>query len=204
MPRSTRPRPPARRRADRRPGRPGLPSPLALLQATAVLAVAIVLGAAGAGATSAYLTSQTSVSGVTVTAGTAGLAVSGSGLPLSGLYPGQTVWAATTLTNTGQTTHELRAVSLTAPATPSAFAQSLTVSTFLAADAAACAAGTVVPGTSAVRGTFIAFAGGGLGGTLAPGASRTLCVAVTMAMDAASSAQAGSASFGVVIGGVQA
>ncbi|MEO6199892.1 MAG: hypothetical protein ABIX44_01885 [Cryobacterium sp.] len=166
------------------------------------LAAASCLAVLTAGGTYALLNSSaTAGSGATITSGTAALTVSPLGLSTT-LYPGLTIYAPVTVTNSGQVPLSTRIAGLTAPTASTIFAQSLSVGVGVAASAAACQAGSV---TSTWSGTFASNSPASIGPALPVGGSVILCVALTLPIGASSAAQGQSAtSFGVRLDGDQA
>ncbi len=173
-----------------------------LLGASAATAAATLLAIGGAGGTYAYFTAAaTTPSAGVVSAGTASLQITaGSTISLTGLYPTAVKYAAVTVQNTGDVPLQLTVDSLTGPPTATAFSSSLSVGVGIAGSAANCTNGATV---SSWTGTFASAPAGSLGTTLAAGASATVCVATTMAANAATGAQNASAGYTLTLGGRQ-
>lgn len=166
------------------------------------IAAALVISLGATGGTYAYLSDTSDVTeGATLRAGTAELAVTGSPISLTGFYPGLTQYRAVTVTNTGTTPLALSVDALARTSAANAFSNSLTVGIATTATAAACTGGTVASVWSAALGS--AAPAGALGYTLAPGASRVVCVATTMANTAPLSAASLAATYTVTLGGTQ-
>lgn len=160
-------------------------APRRILLAVVGTAATIVLGITAGGATyAAWSVAAPASSATTLRAGSAGLTVANPQLAATGLYPGRTVRAATTVRNTGTTPLSL---SITPTATATAFTSALVVTAGTAASAADCAAGRVTAPVTATIGTTRA-----LGGTLAPGASALVCIGLGLP-DSAPAAAAGAA-----------
>lgn len=171
-----------------------------LLAAGFATGTAVVLAMGAAGGTYAYLNDTATLGGGTVTAGSAALTVSGSPIALGGLYPTATRYAAVTVTNTGSVPLQLRVEALAGPAAPTAFSSSLTIGVGIATSAANCTNGST---PSVWTGTLAAAPSGGLGATLAAGASTTVCVATTMSAAAPAGAQSSSTGYTLTLGGRQ-
>lgn len=170
-----------------------------LLSASAGLLAGVAIAVIAAGGTYAYLSSTATVpSGARLTAGSAALSVSTPlSLPTTALYPGFAVAGSAVVTNTGTVPLVLRSQGLTPPAVGTPFTGALTVGVAVVANAAACT--TAVSPT--VSGTFAAPPSGDLG-TLAVGASATVCVRASLPAAApANAANTGSASFAVLVDG---
>lgn len=171
-----------------------------LLAGGAGFAAAVVLALGATGGTYAYLNDSATATTGEITAGTGALAVAGSPVSLTGLYPTAVKYAAITVTNTGSTALQLRVDSLAGPTTATALSASLTVGVGVAASAAACTSGAT---TSTWTGTFAAAPAGALGSTLAAGASATICVSTSMAANAATTTQSASTGYTLTLGGRQ-
>ena len=161
---------------------------------TLAISAALILSLSGAASTGAFLTSGAAAApgGAVITSGTAELSVTALSLPTPALYPGLTVYGAVTATNNGNVPVSIGVAGLTAPTTTSnSLSQALVIglgaaATGDAAATAACAAGTVSPGWT---GTFATAVAGPIGSTLPVGASRVLCVSVTLPLTAPSASQ---------------
>lgn len=174
-----------------------------LLGTTVAVGVAVVAASMAAGGTYALLSaSATSASAATLTAGSASLAVT-TPLALSSapLYPGSTVVGTAVVQNTGTVPLLLQVSGLTPPASATAFSGSLTVAAAPVASTAACTAATA----PAWSGTFAAAPAGALGTVPLPaGATRVVCVKVSMAASApANAAGAAPAAFALAVRGDQ-
>ncbi|ANP71290.1 hypothetical protein [Cryobacterium arcticum] len=193
-----------------RPGRPRR-SPRAhrapVLALTVGALAAALLGASAAGGTGAFLTARASTPAAptVITSGTAALTLTALTLPGTALYPGLTLYGAVTATNTGDVPLLLGVAGLTPPSVATAsnaLSQALSVGLGAADSSAACTAGTATP---TWRGSFAQAPAGLLGVTLAVGASRTLCVSVSLPASAPASSQGQSATgFALRVTGTQA
>lgn len=165
-------------------------APARMLLAALGTAGAIVLGVlAGGGTFAVWATSASAAAPATVQSGSASLTVTPLTLAATDLYPGKTVFAATTVRNTGSTPLALAVQSAAATAGPSAFTSALAVSTSTGSSAADCAAGRATATTTSTLGA----APVSLGATLAPGATVTVCLGVGLP-GSAPAAAAGAAS----------
>jgi hypothetical protein len=170
------------------------PSARRMTVATIAVCGLLVLSVLGAGGTSAFLTSGASAApgSTVITSGTADLTLTALSLPGTLFYPGLTLYGAVTATNNGNVPVSIGVSGLTAPtSTANALSQALVIGVGAAAsgDAAStaeCTAGSVVPGWT---GTFASATAGQIGATLPVGASRVLCVSVTLPVTAPTSAQ---------------
>ncbi|WP_162942695.1 hypothetical protein [Cryobacterium soli] len=195
----------------RRSPRAHRPARAPVLVLTVAVLAATVLGVSAAGDSSAFLTARASTAAAptVITSGTVALSVSALSMPTTALYPGLTLYAAVTATNTGDVPLLLGVAGLTPPSAATAsnaLSQALIVGLGAADSSAACAAGTATP---AWRGSFAqaqAQAPAGLlGVTLAVDASRTLCVSVTLPATAPTASQGQSSTgFALRITGTQA
>lgn len=160
-------------------------APRRILLAVVGTAATIVLGITAGGATyAAWSVAAPASSATTLRAGSASLTVTDPRLSATGLYPGRTVYAATTVRNTGTTP---LALSITPTGTSTAFTSALVVTAGTAASAADCTAGRVAaPVTSAIGTTGI------LGVTLSPTTSALVCIGIGLP-DSAPAAAAGAA-----------
>ncbi|WOF22623.1 hypothetical protein N8K70_14690 [Microbacterium betulae] len=175
---------------ERQPRRRSVPARL-LLGALGT-AGAVVLGILAGGGTFAVWTAAASTgSAATLQAGSAALSVTPLELSAAGLYPGHTVYGASSIGNTGTTPLALSLDAVSGPESPTAFTEALVVSLGTADSAAACASGEVTPvATVAVGGATPAE----LGTTLAPGASTVLCVGLGLPAGAPAAAAGNAAS----------
>ena len=169
--------------------------------AVALTSVAIVVAVLGAGGTFALWNSAAAASTpATVKSGTATLAVTSPlAMSTATLYPGAVITGPVAFTNTGDTPLALQVTALSAGLPVTTFSQALTVG-IGAGTAAACLAGTV---TATWTGTASSFVAGGIGVTVASGAITNLCISITLATSAASSAQGLSASVSLTVVGSQ-
>ncbi|TFB87205.1 hypothetical protein E3O44_08730 [Cryobacterium algoricola] len=165
----------------------------------AATTAAVILAVLGAGGSYAFLNTSAPVSAATtITSGTATVSVSPLSLPTTPLYPGATISAPVTVTNTGDVPLAIRVAGLTAPS------PAIPVSSWLTVGLAVGACPAVpAPSWSAVVGTTPAVAA--LGATVPVGASIVLCVSVALSYDAPQPAvDQLSTTFGVTIDGIQA
>jgi hypothetical protein len=185
------------RRAQRRTA-----APARLLLGALGTAGAIVLGVVvGGGTFAAWAVSAQAAPSVTLQAGSAALTATPLQLSATGLYPGRTVYAPTTVRNTGTTALALAIDPVTGPTPPTAFTAALTVTAGIAASAADCTAGRT---PAAVTTALGATAASDVNITLAPGASALLCIGIGLRTDAAlSAAGAASTSVTVTVSGTQ-
>lgn len=160
-------------------------------------ALVTVLGILAGGGTFALWNSAAAAgSQATLTAGTAQLSISGTAPTATGLYPGRTVYALTTVSNTGTVP---LALSVTTAAASTDFTRALLVSADPNATAADCTAGRATDSRSAAVGTSA-----DLGLTLAPGATRQLCLGVGLPANApATAAGAATTSLAFTVSGTQ-
>ena len=169
--------------------------------AAAVLMAVCIATAAASGTYALWNSSATVGSAATVRAGTAGLAITSPlAISATGMYPGLTRYGSMTIQNTGDLALAARVASLTGPATPSTFSQSLVVGVGVAATAAACTAGSVTP---VWTGTFASASAATVVPSLAKGQSAILCVSIALPITAAQGGQGGTAPLSLTIDGVQ-
>jgi hypothetical protein len=156
-----------------------------MLLAAVGTAGAIVLGiVAGGGTFAAWATSASAATPATITAGSAALSLTPLSLAAADLYPGKTVYGATTVRNDGTTPLALAVQATSQSLTP--FASALVVSAGVGAGTA-CTTGEVAPAATAPLGGAVS-----LGTTLAPGATASLCLGLGLPL-AAPAAAAGAA-----------
>ena len=175
-------------------------APRRLLLGALGAAGAIVLGVlAGGGTFALWTVAAPAASAVTLQAGSAGLTSTPLQLSATNLYPGRTVYAATTVSNTGTTPLALTIDPVTSTAaTP--FTTAVAVSVGKTSSAADCTAGRV-PATVT---TTVGAAGSDLQLTLAPGASQLVCVGVGLPQNAPATAAGAAASvLTITISGTQ-
>ncbi|MGP3533334.1 hypothetical protein ACTU3I_00960 [Microbacterium sp. RD1] len=166
-------------------------APVRMLLAALGTAGAILLGIlAGGGTFAAWASSASAAGPATVTAGSASLSLSPLSLNATDLYPGKTVFGATTVRNTGTTP---LALSVQPAAAATAFISALAVSVGQGSSAADCTAGKVAPAATTSLG-----AAANPGVTLAPGVSVVLCMGVGLPSGAPAAA-AGAASTALVL-----
>lgn len=172
-------------------------APARMLLAALGTAGAIILGIlAGGGTFAVWASSATAAETATVTAGSAALSLTPLSLSATELYPGKTVYGATTVRNDGTTPLALTVQASTAA--PTAFTSALVVS-IGSGTAANCTAGKVAATATTPLGTAA-----NLGTTLAPGATATLCVGIGLPTGApAAAAGAASTALSVTISGTQ-
>lgn len=143
--------------------------PRRILLAVVGTAATLALGIMAGGVTyAAWSVSAPASSATTLRAGSASLTVTDPRLSAAGLYPTRTVYAATTVRNTGTTRLTL---SLTPTATVTAFSSALVVTAGTTASAADCTAGRVSSPVAASIGTAKSLAI-----TLAPGEASLVCI----------------------------
>ena len=165
----------------------------------AVLSLGVVLGIGSIG-TFAFWTDSVTVSGTTFTAGTLVLNVNGSHSPaaytslnITNMVPGNTTAGILTVKNNGTAPLKYLGSAAATDTAPLGLGAALTVK--ITADAAvtgasptATCAGTALSGTgTALNTSFIT-----PGRLLAPGATETLCVQVTLPSGASTTLQGGS------------
>lgn len=166
-------------------------APRRLLLGALGAAGAIVLGVlAGGGTFAVWTAAAPAASAVTLRAGSAGLTATPLALSATDLYPGRTVFASTSVRNTGTTPLALALSPVTSSTGATAFTTAVTVTVGTAASAADCTAGRL----SAVVSTRFGGTGADLRLALAPGASQLLCVGVGLPQDAPAAAAGGAAS----------
>jgi hypothetical protein len=186
-----------------------------LFTLTGMLGIAALAGIFLSGGTFAFLNSSVSLNSATIKSGSAELTVSGAPLALSGLYPGGSVSAPFTVTNTSDTG--------TDPASTPAFALALNVTAFSkpASDAALLSSSVKVRLDAAVSGVCPATLPVtplwsanltdpsptnpvSLGVSVAKGASTTLCLSALLPSGASTSLEGKATNnFTITIGGVQ-
>ncbi|WP_426320066.1 hypothetical protein [Microbacterium sp. E-13] len=180
-----------RRHAERRDARRAA-APRRLLLGALGTAGAIVVGVLAGGGTFALWTAAApAAAAVTLRAGSAGLSATPLQLSATGLYPGRTAYAPTTIRNTGSTPLALTLdpVKSSTAATPFTTAMAVTVGTATSADD--CTAGRV---PAAITTGIGAASGSDLRLTLAPGAQKMLCIGVGLPQTAPAAAAGGAAS----------
>lgn len=149
-----------------------------LLASTLAVLAALAVGVTGAGGTYALWNASEQLPSATVRSGTAELAVaSGLAMPAEPLYPDHTVYGTATIVNTGDVDLTPAVTGLTSSGVPDDFSRSLAVGAGVVSSVGACAAGTFTPTWTGTIGTVSA---GALGGSIPIGASRIVCVSVTM------------------------
>lgn len=187
-----RPRPARRAQQQRRAS-----APVRMLLAALGTAGAIVLGiVAGGGTFAAWASSAPASGAVTVTAGSAALSLTPLALNATDLYPGKTVYAATTVRNDGTTPLALSVQGSSAATTP--FTSALVVSAGRGA-VAECTAGKVAPTVTTPLG-----ASADLAQALAPGTAATLCIEVGLPVGApAAAAGAAAGALSLTVSGSQ-
>lgn len=166
-------------------------APRRLLLGALGAAGAIVLGVlAGGGTFAVWTAAAPAASAVTLRAGSAGLTATPLALSATDLYPGRTLFASTTVRNTGTTPLALALGPVTSSTGATAFTTAVTVTVGTAASAADCTAGRL----SAVVSTRVGGTGADLRLALVPGASQLLCVGIGLPQDAPAGAAGGAAS----------
>ncbi|MEV8253101.1 TasA family protein [Rhodoglobus sp. NPDC076762] len=159
------------------------------LKAIAIVIIAVSLGLVGTGGTYAYLNaSAPAAPGATIKAGTASLSVGTQSLNWSALAPGTSATGTFTITNTGDVSLALSAV-ITANAVKMTTGAAVANPLALSVATGACPASGVPTGT--------------LSGTLAPGATTSACLVVTLPADALADAQSTQVAISVNVSGVQ-
>ncbi|MDR7185053.1 hypothetical protein J2X85_002087 [Microbacterium trichothecenolyticum] len=188
-----------RRHAARRAARRAA-APRRLLLGALGAAGAIVLGVlAGGGTFALWTVAAPAASAVTLQAGSAGLTSTPLQLSATNLYPGRTVYAATTVSNTGTTPLALTIDPVTSTAA-APFTTAVAVIVGKTSSAADCTAGRV-PATVT---TTVGAAGSDLQLTLAPGASQLVCIGVGLPQNApAAAAGAAASTLTITISGTQ-
>jgi hypothetical protein len=189
-----------RHAAQREPRR--TPAPVRLLLGALGTAGAIVLGVlAGGGTYAAWSVAAPAAAATTLHTGSASLTTTGLQLNATGLYPGLTAYAPTTVRNTGTTPLALALDPAAGPATPTPFSASVIISAAQVASAGDCTAGRVPAGATTRVG---ASAAADLRVTLSPGASALVCIGVGMPHDApAIAAGAAASALALTISGTQ-
>lgn len=176
---------------------------------TAVVALAVVAGGLGAGGTYALYSQSVATPAGTVRSGQASLTVSASSLSLSGLVPGSSAVASTTVANTGDARLALTvaASGLTSAyeAVPGSSLDALSLRVTPVRTASACRAGLGGGSTAALRSWATPRA---TGVQLAPRAGGTtpaqvLCLEVVLAPTAPVGVQGAVDAFDVVVTGTQ-
>ena len=186
--------PPLTRRAARRGRRASRAT--RMMQAALGAVLMTVLGILAGGGTYALWSAVASTgSQATLTAGTAELSLSGNAPSATGLYPGRTAYAVTTVRNTGTTPLRL---SLTAGAASTDLGRALAVTAAPLPSGSSCAAG--LPGGP---GSVALGSATDLGITLAPGATTQLCLGVGLPTAAPVTAAGGTASVSFTVTGIQ-
>lgn len=167
-------------------------TPARLLLGAAAAGGAVILGILAGGGTFAVWNSTASVaSAATLRAGSSSLTVTPLALSATGLYPGRTMYAASTVRNTGTTPLALSLDAVTGPQTATPFSAAVTVSAGTARSAADCTAGR---GSSVVTVAVGAAPHAALAATVAPGASAIVCIGVGLPANAPAAAAGGAAS----------
>jgi hypothetical protein len=157
-----------------------------MLGTAAAILAAVGLAVVTAGGTYALSNSQQQIAPVaSITAGSAALTATALAVPATPLYPGLTLYAASTVKNTGTVPLSLSGT-LAGPAAPNAFSQGLSVGIGIA-PGAGCPAPTqlTTPPTGATLGspnltTAIVIPAGG---------QATLCVSISLPVTASAAAQ---------------
>lgn len=175
--------------------------PVLPIAAALTAAVAVALGATSG--TYALWNQSETLAPLALSAGTAALTVTTPlTLPATLLYPGLTVFGFETVSNTGTVPLTMTAM-LTQPATGNDYSSSLTVALATASTTVNCSLGIVTSAWS--TGTFAAPLIGTIGSALAASsAGNIVCISVTLAASAASTAQGLAANnFGITLIGSQ-
>ncbi|MEV4687384.1 hypothetical protein [Microbacterium sp. LWH3-1.2] len=190
-----------RRHAARRDARRAA-APRRLLLGALGTAGAIAFGILAGGGTFALWTAAApAAAAVTLQAGSSGVTATPLDLSATGLYPGRTIYAATTVRNTGTTPLALTIDPVTSSTAATPFTSAVAVTVGQAASAADCTAGRIAGGETTGVG---AAAASDLRLTLAPGASQLLCVGVGLPLTAPAAAAGGAASvLTITISGTQ-
>ncbi|CAN5325581.1 hypothetical protein BH09ACT1_BH09ACT1_19830 [soil metagenome] len=176
-----------------------------MISTAGVLVAAIALALfATSGSYALWNKSVPAVSSSTITSGSASLAITSAlAVPSTPMYPGLTIYAPATVSNTGSVDLALTA-KLTGPATATTYSAALTIGMATATSAANCSAGTVDSSWSTA--TFASPNVATFGSTL-PDAStgNVICVSITLASTVAASAEgAAASSFSIALTGTQA
>jgi hypothetical protein len=167
-------------------------APARLLLGAAAAAGAVIVGIVAGGGTFAVWNSSASVaSAATLRAGSSSLTVTPLALSADGLYPGRTVYAPSTVRNTGTTPLALSLDAVTGPQTATAFTSAVAISAGMARSTADCTAGRVTSPVTANVGTAPRAS---LMATVAPGASGVVCVGLGLPANAPASAAGAAAS----------
>ncbi|MFC5929346.1 hypothetical protein [Cryobacterium melibiosiphilum] len=169
-----------------------------MLLTAAMLALTLCMVVVSSGGTYARLSSRAPIPASTISSGSATLTVSALSLPTTLLYPGLTLAAAVTVTNTGDVPLVLFP-SLTPPATTTALSGVLTVGVAVVDSPTACTAATAATWTK----TFAGPASDSFSSTLPIGGSATLCVQATLPMNAPAASSNSATNFALVITGIQ-
>lgn len=158
--------------------------------AAVVVGAAVIATVTGTSGTFALLTAggSTSEASTVLTSGTAELTVSTITMPTTALYPGLTISGPVSVTNTGTVPLSLSVSGLTGPdaASSSAFSSALLFGVGTPAPGQSCSSGG---GHSTWTGSFASAVPGTVGVTVPAGASRELCVSVTLPRNAPSATQ---------------
>ena len=175
-----------------------MPRALSLAVVAVLVAVGMIVTTAPGG-TDARLDARAALPAATITAGTATLAVSTLSLSTAPLYPGLTIAAAVTVTNTGDVPLMLSASAI-APSTATSLSSQLVVGAATVPTASSCTSTTAPVWSRALTNP----ATGPLNATLAARASTPLCVLVSLPTSAPQASQSQSApDVQLVVSGVQ-
>lgn len=167
-------------------------TPARLLLGAAAAAGAVILGIlAGGGTFAVWNATASAASAATLRAGSSSLTVTPLALTATGLYPGRTVYAPSTVRNSGTTPLALTIDTVTGPRTATPFTSAVVVSVGTASSAADCTAGRV---TAPVATTVGATPRASLAATVAPGAAAIVCVGLGLPTNAPAAAAGGAAS----------
>lgn len=170
-----------------------------MLLTTVTIALTLCIVVISSGGTLALLSQQAPVPGATIESGSASLTVSALTLPTTLLYPGLTLAAPVTVTNTGDVPLVL-SPSLTPPPTSTGLSAAITVGVAAISSGTVCSASVVPTWTKNFAGT----ASGSVLTTVPIGASATVCVQVALPVTALATSQGQAASnFALVLTGIQ-
>ena len=166
--------------------------PARLLLGAAAAGGAVVVGIiAGGGTFAVWNSTATAASAATLRAGSTAMTVTPLALSATGLYPGRTVYAPSTVSNTGTTPLALILDAVTGPQTATAFTSAVTVTVGVAASNADCTAGRMASPVTVAVGAKPAAS---LAATIAKGSSAIVCVGLGLPANAPAAAAGAAAS----------
>lgn len=164
-------------------------APVRMLLGAAGVSGAVIMGiVAGGGTFAVWNVAAPVASAATVKAGSSAITATPLQLAASALYPGRTIYATSSIRNTGTTPLSISLDAVTGPAVATPFSSALTVSVAVTNSAADCVAGKVTAAANAGAGTTMKAV---LAPSVAPGSAALVCVGIGLSPDAPAAAAGG-------------